>query len=310
MSTYRVWAGRLAALVAAVIIPACGSNGSPGGTNPGGILWVTQGNTNAPQGTLATTYWNNPNSGVVGPIGIQNIITSADDATYDQYAPSGAGGISTTGVRYILGNLHPLSTDTGSISITSRESQLQGQVNGYRQSQLGNVGGGGVNGGVAVGNVQGIILSGHFKATKSARAHCKHYALFHGGFPAAANSEGDALQTSGGAANVDGTPPLLPLGTARKGRLGKIEVTAYVPLAFGARGTGAAPGFTYDGGGSIVCCGTQYSDPGAVFSDLLINVPADIGAIVWTNFAVGHWRGGPAFYYWALISLVNPTPAN
>jgi len=295
MSSYRVWAGRLAALVAAVIIPACGSTGSPGGTNPGGILWVTQGNTNAPQGNLATTYWNNPNSGVVGPIGIQNIITSADDATYDQYAPSGAGGISTTGVRYILGNLHPLSTDTGSIAITSRESSLQGSIQGYRQTQLGNVGGGGVNGGIAVGNVQGIILSGHFKGTKSARSHCKHYALFHGGFPAQQNQEGDLLQTSTGAANTDGVPPLQPVGTARLGRLGKIEVVAYNPLAFPS---------------SLAISGAQFADPGAAFSNLLINYPGTISAIGWTNFAIGHWRGGPNFFYWNVIFLVNPTPAN
>src|SRR5260221_782805 len=185
MSSNRVWvwAGRLAALVAAVVIPACGSTGSPGGANPGGILWNSQGFTNAPQGNLGTSYWNNPNSGVVGPIGISNIITSADDATYDSYSPSGAGGLSTTRIIYIATVFHPLSTDTGSTSITSRESQLQGQINGYRQTQLGNVGGGGINGGVAVGNGTAIILAGHFKATKSARAHCKHYALNHRGFP-------------------------------------------------------------------------------------------------------------------------------
>src|SRR6185295_9490222 len=176
MSSNRawVWTGRLAALVAAVIIPACGSTGGVGGANPG-IFWNSQATTGAPQGQ-PSNGWIDHTLGVVGPIGISNIISSADDASYDGYFPQGTNGITISKVTYILGNLHPLSTDTGSNAITSRENQLQGQINGYRQSQLGNVGGGGVNGGIAVGNVQGIILAGHFKGNKSARSHCKHYA--------------------------------------------------------------------------------------------------------------------------------------
>jgi hypothetical protein len=294
MSSNRawVWTGRLAALVAAVIIPACGSTGATGGAQPG-IFWNSQATTGAPQGQ-PTAGWVDPNLGVVGPIGISNIITSADDATYDGYFPSGAGGLLTSKITYILGNLHPLSTDTGATAITSRENQLQGQINGYRQTQLGNVGGGGVNGGIAVGNVQGIILAGHFQGTKSARSHCKHYALFHGGFPAGANAEGDAVQTTGGQANPFGTPaPGNPNGD--KGRLGKIGVVAYVPL------------FTNS---SLVFSGAAYSDAGAVFSQLLITAPGVVSAIGWTNFSVGHWRGGPNSYYWNIIFLLNPTPPN
>jgi len=315
MSINRVWiwSGRLAALVAAVVIPACGSTGSPGGSNPNGILWNSQGTNGGAQG-LPTSYWNNPNSGVVGPIGISNIITSTDDATYTSYTPSGVNGIGSSGtVSYLAFNdpnaQHPLSTDTGSVGITSRESQLQGQINGYRQLKLGNVGGGGINGGIAVGNVQGIILAGHFKATKSARAHCKHYALKHGGFPEGFNFEGDAVQTTlpGSPADNPGTPPLDPLITppmAQQGRLGKIEVLALVPLAF------APKAGIYDGGGNIVYSGGGYGEPNTVFARLVIDVPAVITAIGWTNFAVGHWRGGPNFYYWNIIFLEDPIPPN
>lgn len=297
MSSKRiwVWTGRLAALVAAVVIPACGDNGGGGGNNPNGIFWNSiagngqgQGGTGAPGSSL----WTNPNLGVVGPIGISNIITSADDATYDGYYPSGGGGLSTQKIEYVRGLFHPLSTDTGSTAITSRENQLQGQINGYRQQQLGNVGGGGVNGGVAVGNVTGIILSGHFQGNKSCRAHCKDYALFHDPFPPNTfpfNAHGDALQTSNN--GLTGTP-VNPLGLL--GRLGKIGVEAYPPL------------FPNDLG----YAGNQYGDPGAVFSRLLIDSPGVISAIGWTNFAVGHWRGGPRFYYWSIIFLLNPIPAN
>ncbi len=294
MSSNRawVWVGRVAALAAAVIIPACGNTGGVGGPNPG-IFWISQATTGAPQG-LPTNGWIDPNLGVVGPIGITNIITSADDATYDGYFTSGGNGLVSGKITYILGLLHPLSTDTGSNAITSRENQLQGQINGYRQQQLGNVGGGGVNGGIAVGNVQGIILAGHFKGTKSARAHCKHYALFHGGFPAGNNAEGDAMQTTAGQANPFGLPaPGNPDGD--KGRLGKIGVVAYTPVVANA---------------CLVYSGKNFADPGSVFAQILIGAPATISAIGWTNFAVGHWRGGPNSYYWNIIFLLNPQPAN
>lgn len=308
MSSNRalVWTGRLAALVAAVVIPACGNSGSPG--NPiGGIFWVTQGNTNAATGTQAGDFWNDPNDGQVGPIGISNIITSADDATYDGYYPSSTTGIGGSKITYILSNLHPLSTDTGSITITSKESQLQGQINAYRQTQLGNVGGGGVNGGVAVGNVTGIILAGHFRATKSARAHCKHYALFEAGFPPGQNQEGDLMQSTaaGTPAYTPGTPPFpTPIGfvgtnPALEGRLGKIGVVALDPVLF-------ANNPAVIDGGSIVYSGGQYGEFGAVFQRLVIDVPNVIGALGWTHFAVGHWRGGPRFYYWNIIFLYNP----
>jgi len=294
-----VWIARTAALAAAILIPACGNVGSPGGANPNGILWNSQGTTGAGSGGTGGPgggLWVDPNSGLgASPIGISNIISSADDATYDAYSPGGQGGVFISKITYILGRFHPLSTDTGSMAITSRENQLQGQINAYRQQKLGNVGGGGgINGGLAVGNVQGVILSGHFKGTKSARAHCKHYALFHPGFPAGANVEGDALQTTAGQGNPFGTPaPGNPDGD--KGRLGKIGVVALKPIL---------------AGNSIVISGTQYGDPGAVFTQLLTTQPAVMAAVGWTNFAVGHWRGGPNGYYWHIIFLVNPVPSN
>lgn len=297
--TARTWAVRLAAALAAVLIPACGDSGSPGGQNPNGIFWNSlatpgggdDGGTGDPGGTL----WVDPNSGLgASPIGIGNIISSADDATYDGYHPGGQGGLGTAKITYIAGRLHPLSTDTGTTSITTRENQLQAQINAYRQQRLGNVGaGGGVNGGIVGGNVTGILLSGHFKATKSARAHCKHYALHHPGFPAGANAEGDALQTTAGQGNPFGTPaPGNPDGD--KGRLGKIGVTALPPVP---------------AGNSIVLSGAQYGDPGAVFTQLVVTQPAVLIARTWTNVVVGHWRGGPNAFYWHIVFLTSPTPA-
>jgi len=288
----------LAALVAAVVIPACGTTGSPGGANPNGILWNSQGSSNNSTGA-ATPGWIDPNQGVVGPIGITNIIVSTDDATYDGYFPngsglSGIGSVSASKITYIANNFHMLSTDTGSVAITSRESQLEGDINAYRQKKLGNIGGGGLGGGIVVGTTSGIILAGHFKATKSARAHCKHYAKYHGGFPAGLNFEGDDLGITppGSAAFTPGTPQLEPLispPVAEMGRLGKLDVLANF-----------WEGIPYHGGDGEEDSAINY---------LILNFAPDM-INTWTNLAVGHWRGGPFIYYWYIVFLSDPNPAN
>src|SRR5689334_2194533 len=68
MATNRVltWTGRLAALLAAVIIPACGSTGGTPGSNPNGILWNSQ-VTGTPSGGTPSgggSLWVDPNSGL------------------------------------------------------------------------------------------------------------------------------------------------------------------------------------------------------------------------------------------------------
>jgi len=289
----------LAALVAAVVIPACGSTGSPGGANPNGILWNSQAVPGGGTPGASTPGWIDPNLGVVGPIGIQNIIVSTDDATYDGFFPngqglSGLGPVQTSSIQYIAGLFHPLSTDTGSITITSREDTLEGDINAYRQKKLGNIGGGGLGGGIVVGTTSGIILAGHFEATKSARAHCKHFAKFHGGF-LEENPEGDLTGTTvpGTPAYVPGTPQLEPLITppvAEQGRLGKLDVEA-------------------NAGDSILVSGGAYGEADPVITFLILNYPTDL-LNTWTNIAVGHWRGGPNIYYWQIIFLSDPNPAN
>jgi hypothetical protein len=311
MSNKRIWSwtGRLLALLAAVIIPACGSTGGTPGQNPNGILWNSQVTGPPSGGTGGGSLWVNPNSGLgASTIGISNIITSADDATYSAYtATTSSNSLGGRQVMYIINNTHPLSTDTGSTSVTTRENALQGQINGYRQQQLGNVGAGGAQGGVAVGNITGIILSGHFKATKSARAHCKHYALNEQNqtLPPGTNVEGDNMQLTMGGPALQPTP--LPHGyplSSNDGRLGKIQVIAYDP-AFTLTNK---PGII--DGGSIVYSGVQYGEATAVFSRLLIDVPGVISALGWTHFAVGHWRGGrQEAYFWNIIFLLNPADA-
>ncbi|MBV8881148.1 MAG: hypothetical protein JO332_14375 [Planctomycetaceae bacterium] len=303
MSSNRawVWTGRLAALVAAVVIPACGSTGSPGGSNPNGIIWNSQGTTGgggapSPGGSL----WVDPNSGLgASQIGINNIIVSTDDATYDGYYPSGTTGLAQKKITYIIGLLHPLSTDSGSTALTGRENTLQGQINGYRQTKLGNAGGGGggLGGGVVVGGTTGIILAGHFKATKSARAHCKHAARFEnpGTFDGGVNPEGDACSnTTGAQANPTGLAGENPDGVF--GRLGKLNVTS------AESGTNIL--------NSIGIAGPGFGEADPIFKRLVQLYQIELLA-AWTNFAVGHWRGGGQLvFYWNVIFLTDPDPTN
>jgi len=338
MSTKRawVWTGRLAALVAAVVIPACGTNGGTGMNSPNGIFWNTQ-STGAPAqgGTGAGgQLWIDPNTGLgASPIGIQNIVTSVDDAVYGAWNPTAQAGVpSTSGtVKYIDAkwpeSQHQLSTDTGSSTITARESTLEGQLNGYRQQQLGNVGGGGINGGLVVGNTTGIILPSHFIGTKMARGHCKHYAKNHQtGFSGGTNPEGDAMLDTDGITN--GNPlntfnwPVTDLvnhkgcafgiGTTNTndevnpnggtGRLGKLGV-----IAFNANKGFAGNVLLND---SIGLAGMNLGEPAAAYALLITNYPFEIGSVGWTNMAVGHWRGGFQGFYWNIIFLYNPIPPN
>jgi hypothetical protein len=192
-----------------------------------------------------------------------------------------------------------LSTDTGSTSITSPENVVEGSINSYRQTALGNVGagGGGVGGGVAVGNTTGIILSGHFGAKKSARAHCKHLARDHQastGFPftAGANPEGDSLRTSTNPST--GTPANLnPKGNL--GRLGKVGISCLPPPPLGVE--------------AMAVSGTAFDTADEAFRQLVTLYGNALTIMGWTHFAVGHWRGGgPDGFYWHVIFMNSPSP--
>jgi len=330
MSIKRAWAwtGRLVALVAAVVIPACGQNGGTGVNNANGILWNTQATGAPAQGGTGAggSLWVDPNSGLgASPIGIQNIVTSVDDATYGDWNPAGVGGVmGTSGVVHYVNSKwpeaqHQLSTDTGSSSITGRESTLEGMLNGFRQTSLGGVGAGGLNGGIAVGNVTGIILPSHFIGTKMARAHCKHYAQNHQiTFDGGQNPEGDSMlgtvQTTFnwpvtdpaqkgcafGLGTTSATNQVNPLGAG--GRLGKLGVFAY----------NANKGFAGNvlANDSIGISGMNLSEPDIAYNILITTYPFEIGALGWSNMAVGHWRGGFDGFYWNVIFLYNPVPAN
>jgi hypothetical protein len=343
MSNARIWkvAGRVAALLVAVVIPACNNSGAGNGSgNPGGILWLSGTSSGASTGgptPTGTALWVDPNSGLGGgPIGITALIQSTDDVTYNRFNASTRPPPFTQYIFYILGLEHPLSTDTSSTAITTRESELQGLLNGVRTGTLlttnalpnagggggGGGAGGGLGGGLGIGLTQGSI-PGHARATKAARAHCKHSAYFHPGalpggapaptgwtipggrtgaplfFPAESNAEGDLLlYTDVGTpayqdpATLQGQNVLNLNPNANYGRLGKVGVTA-------ARNGWCE--FSYSG--------VAYREALDVYTAMLQDAPDILRLVNWTNCAPGHWRGGTESFYWNVLYIIFPTPA-
>jgi len=333
---------RLAAVLVAVILPACGT-GATGGSSNSGLLWNSQ----AGSGLTATgsqpVTWINPNTGLGGgTIGIIQVIESVDDATYARFNVSTQPPPLNDFIAYIYALEHPLSTDTGSITITSFESELLGHLNGYRNMVMGNQIGA-LNGGFLVGGGS-VVLPSVNKGTKCARAHCKHYAYFHGAGPmpgegvwnfhhaqpannlieggpwilrgltgSAApptNAEGDhviftragtpADQTSNPGIITPLRPGMLPKNPlANQGRLGKIMVDT-APFV----GEFSYSGLQYDQ--PITVRDQIVSDDGALVVDFFPSPPYP----GWSHICVGHWRGGANSFYWNVLFLKNPNPAN
>ena len=332
--------GRLMALVVAIVIPACQGSGTGNTAGNSGLLWQSQ----AGQGTTSTTggvTWVDPNSGLgAGTIGVIQIISSVDDATYAKFNVSTKPPPFNQFVAYIFALEHPLSTDTGSITITSKESELLGHINGYRNMVMGNNvnPNGPINGG-------SVVLPSFNKGTKAARAHCKHYAYFHGGgampgetvnphpwippandFPGDAwhakgrwsaagppvNAEGDhVIHTRAGtsADQINNPGMLTPLRTgmlpyniyANQGRLGKLMID-----------TAPACGeFSYSGillTESIMIRDLMVNDDGLLIVDFY-------GTPIYphppsSHICVGYWAGGARAHYWNILFIRNPNPAN
>lgn len=318
--------GRLLALAVAIIIPACGNpTGRPVTT---GLAWNSQAssgvNTTGPG--PAQLQWNSPNTGLGGgQTGITQLITSTDLATYDRYNVSTKPPPFNSFISYILSSAsHPLATDTNSTALTGRESSLEGLVNSLRGQSatvsapaLPNVGGGG--GGIGgIGGMGGNVgggspLASTVKGTQCARAHCKHYAYFHSGFPGnqpggwtllgpaapyfltpETNAEGDyvaRVEPLTPADTVGAPAPGNPL-SPQFGRLGKIGVSA-----------------NRQGWCEYAISGPTYQEATDVYPILLAYDPDILRFVNWTHLCVGHWIGGPDTFYWDVIFLINPNPS-
>lgn len=250
MTSGRVWGARLAALLAAAIsIPACtaGSSGNVGISKQS--LWNSNAGTGA-QPTGTPLFWRDPNSGVGGaPI-------PADPQDIRTY---------TRPDIYILGLKHPLMVDLTTVKaplIIFQEDRARALLNQFRfNTYLAALGGPPLPFNTNLVDHQGL--------RQNARAHCKHYAVWHPNVPLpAVNAEGD---------NVGGRLTKC-----------KLEATALTELLLSGpayRSADDVAAFwiaTY--GGSIATPGTLL-DP------------------KWTNLAVGFWQqgGGTQDFYWTAM---------
>ena len=103
-----MWAGRLAALLVAVVIPACNSTAGPGSNKGPNLLWNSQAGSGITSSTGSAVTWVDPNTGLGGgTIGVVQIISSVDDATYAQFNVSTQPPPFNQWVAYISAVNHP-----------------------------------------------------------------------------------------------------------------------------------------------------------------------------------------------------------
>lgn len=244
-------------------------SGSPSGGGGGGVVTPINWNSTTTLGGLGTAggydtplLWNDPNQ--ANAIGA--FIPSNDVVTY------------SSPTVYISGNFDPIRTQTNELRVTNKEDELENLINNYRLNQGGggfnnNFGGGfgfgGFGGGIG-GAVGGVALNRDVVLREIARAHCKHFAIFHNGIMFAnslPNPEGDDI-------NAGGVPPA---GLIAKG--GGTATTAIALILAGQN---------YDTGTAAM----------AYFQQNNANALLDPS---YYRYGVGYWEGGPEGFYWCVI---------
>jgi hypothetical protein len=274
MTSGRVWAARLAALMVAIIIPACQS------TNPAAVgvssssLWISNGGIGGqPGGTL--DWWHDPNTGQTDLF----VPDPYDIVTY------------TRPVIWVLGLNHPLMTDVAAKqfpNIIYNEQRAMDLINQQREKVFVFILG------KPLPYTLVAKLTDHTGVRQNCRAHSKHYAVWHPNlaFPAggAANAEGDTWY------NPD--PPI----NSRFERVG-------LAVASGAELTLAGP--QWRSGDDVAtfwianfCRGPVLKTDPVPPGQILLNVAM-------THLSVGFWQlgGSGLVYYWTLIICKDPNNA-
>ena len=172
MKSVRVWGARLAALMAAIIIPACGS-GNPGATAGNSSLWISGSTTGTNPGPSTGLFWTPPNQG-------NSTFYIADPYDVRTY---------TRPDIYFLGNNHPLMTDIPSKNfpnIIFNEDRAMVLINQHRKKTFEDILG------KPLPYTLVPVLTDHTGLRQNARAHSKHYAVWLPNTPLPqVNHEGD-----------------------------------------------------------------------------------------------------------------------
>lgn len=266
---------RAAMLLTLTALSACLKDNTSSGASQTGIgapsplVWVDQSSPILVTSTDSPLNW--VDATTVTSTGAGAIVPSTDEITYSfpvVFNPPGTN--------------HPLQTASNAAAVVSPEDQLAQAINTYRQVNLGAGGVGGIGGIGGIGGGGGgvvvttVMIPMSNRLRKSARAHCKHAALFHPGALAANNGEGDGLV--GGV----GTPG---------GRLPKCGVSVGQTAQF-------------------VLSGAGYPTATSARDYFVQNNSAGILATGYTYMGVGHWPSGDQQYYWSVIYGQGVNPVN
>jgi hypothetical protein len=285
MTSGRIWAARLGALMVAIIIPACQS------TNPGAVgvssssLWISgSGIGGQPGGTL--DWWHDPNTGQTDLF----VPDPYDIVTY------------TRPIIWILGLNHPLMTDVQAKqfpNIVYNEQRALDLINQQREKVFVYILG------KPLPYTLVAKLTDHTGVRQNCRGHSKHYAVWHPSLlPASFPGNGTSIPVGSGPVNAEGdfwyNPD--PAINSRFERVGLAVAAGWeLPLA-GPQWRSGDDVATYwianFGKGPVL-----KTDP-IPASQVLLNVNM-------THMSVGFWQlgGSGLVYYWTLIVCKDPNNA-
>jgi len=258
------WAHRplvaLFAMLAVGVLAAgsCGDDNSSGATSSGGPgyptppLWNDT-STPATGGTGDTPLnWNDPNTANT----TLGIIDPTDTRTY------------TYPDIYILGNKHPLMTDINNRDFPvnyTQENRLSELLIEWRIQEYERAIG---MQRTRPGFPRAAFLTEFVDLRKIARAHAKHYAVWHTTDPfPITNAEGDTI--------------------ADRAQMSMID---------------------YDVIGEIIAAGPTYGIPDRVFTYWFTAAPDFLRDPIWTHLGVGYWAGtgSSSLHYWSAVYAQNP----
>lgn len=254
MTSGRVWGARLAALlVAAIMIPACTSGGSGNVGVSRQALWNSNAGVGA-QPTGAGNFWHNPSDPQYAGVGGAPPLPDPQDVrTY------------TRPDIYILGLKHPLQVDLSiqkAPIVTFQEDRAISLLNQFRYNIYFTA----LGGPPLPPNTNLLDLD---PLRQMARAHCKHYAVWHpiGPLPVV-NAEGDDVN----------------------GRLTKCKLTATAIQEM------LASGPTYKSSDDVAAFWI------ATYGGTILK-PGLLLQTNWINLTVGFWQegGGTEDFYWSGI---------
>jgi len=149
-----------------------------------------------------------------------------------------------------------------------------------------------------------------------ARAHCKHYAVWHpnDGFPLA-NELGDEVLNDGSYVG-DGIGDWFSYTVYSTGPGNPVAINPHNPPPAELYSDGRIPKCRLRvlAAGELLLAGTGYMDPFNVFVNFTTNHSNFIlwtqntNGETWTHMGVGYWRapGTPLVHYWSLVMAINP----